>query len=456
METITGGVKPCCLGGFIEKGTPAGSEIKLGTFNCYVARANESGKPTENAVLLITDVFGWKLPNARFVADTYASEGLDCYIPDLHDEDSISPQVAEILTETPTTYYARFQSILSIISLIPQMIAWMPRHNVKATLPLLDAVLKELRETIGIKKLAAVGFCWGGKYSVLLGGGENPKVEAVGAIHPSMIDYPKEVQELKVPTTFHVSESDPFFKPSQVPEIEKILSERVSKSEVKMYPGTSHGFSLRGNMAEPNVKKARDDCHSSTIEFFKSGTPTGTEMKLGPIDCYVARAHHSGVSTESAVLLLSDVFGRSLDQKTNIILRKIAALLLKVSLIPKAVAWYPAHEVNPTFVNLDIVLKELWENFGVKKSAVVGFCWGGRLAPKVEVVAAINPSRIKYPKEIQDLMVPSAFHLSEHDLKFKPTQVPEIKKMFKEKVNDSEVTFYPGTSRGSALRGNLD
>jgi dienelactone hydrolase len=40
-------------------------------------------------LVIITDVFGWELPNARLMADSYAKNGVTCYVPDLHQGDSL-------------------------------------------------------------------------------------------------------------------------------------------------------------------------------------------------------------------------------------------------------------------------------------------------------------------------------------------------------------------------------
>lgn len=68
----------CCKSGFKWNGAPTGKEATLAGNKCYVTGDNKDA-----AVLLISDVFGWTLPNARLLADHYAKEAnVTAYLPD--------------------------------------------------------------------------------------------------------------------------------------------------------------------------------------------------------------------------------------------------------------------------------------------------------------------------------------------------------------------------------------
>ena len=72
-----------CCGGFLDKGSPLGEEAKIAGIDCYVTNQSPSNKE-ESVVILATDVFGYKLPNARLIADAFSKElGVKCIIPDL-------------------------------------------------------------------------------------------------------------------------------------------------------------------------------------------------------------------------------------------------------------------------------------------------------------------------------------------------------------------------------------
>jgi dienelactone hydrolase len=68
-----------CKSGFKWNGQTVGKEAKLNNVNAYV-----TGDSKDAAILIITDVFGWTLPNVRLVADHYAQEAnATVYVPDL-------------------------------------------------------------------------------------------------------------------------------------------------------------------------------------------------------------------------------------------------------------------------------------------------------------------------------------------------------------------------------------
>ena len=72
-------LSPCCATGFAWNGTPKGKETTLAGIKAYV-----TGDDKDAAVLIIHDVFGWTLNNARLLADHYAEEaGATVYLPDL-------------------------------------------------------------------------------------------------------------------------------------------------------------------------------------------------------------------------------------------------------------------------------------------------------------------------------------------------------------------------------------
>ncbi|KAJ3119269.1 hypothetical protein HK098_005622 [Nowakowskiella sp. JEL0407] len=517
METVTGGLSACCVTGFLDRGVPAGTETKLGSLDCYLARANPSSEtPSENAILMLSDAFGWKLNNARLVADAYANEGFDCYLPDFHSGSSISTELLSTSTGS-SSLFSSVQLVFKYVKAMPSLLSWLPAHNPEVTFPLLDIALTELREKIGVKKLAAFGYCWGGRYAILLGGA-NPKVEAVVAFHPSLVQFPKDVEEIKVPSSFQLAESDVFFSSARVSQTETILKTNLEKYEVVLYKGTSHGFSMRGNEMYELIKKARDDAHARAITFIKSGVPTGIETKLGSLDCYIARASpSSNTPSENAILMISDAFGWKLNnarlvadayanegfdcylpdfhsgtsisvelmsnltgsssfmEKTNFVLKYVKA-------IPTLIAWMPKHSPKITCALLDLAITELRENIGVKKLVAFGYCWGGRYAiilggqnveffdflsielinvcvifhgqAKVDAISVFHPSMVAFPKEVEAIKVPCSFQLAESDMYFSFARISQTKTILKTNLEKYEVVVYKETSHGFSMRGN--
>jgi dienelactone hydrolase len=63
---------------------------------------------------------------------------------------------------------------------------WIAKHGVDAVDPVITSTIKAMRENYGVKKIGAVGYCFGGRYVVrFLGKGKG--LDAGFAAHPSMV-----------------------------------------------------------------------------------------------------------------------------------------------------------------------------------------------------------------------------------------------------------------------------
>lgn len=85
--------KICCLTGYLFSGKATGFEATIAGFKTYVA---SPAQPTTKCVLLITDVFGYTLPNTRILADKYAAAGFLAIIPDFLGSDAVAPDAADV------------------------------------------------------------------------------------------------------------------------------------------------------------------------------------------------------------------------------------------------------------------------------------------------------------------------------------------------------------------------
>lgn len=62
---------PCDLGDKLEYGGQ-GQEIQIEHIKVYVVKPSSA---SNKAVIVIQDIFGWQLPNTRYMADMLASNG---------------------------------------------------------------------------------------------------------------------------------------------------------------------------------------------------------------------------------------------------------------------------------------------------------------------------------------------------------------------------------------------
>ena len=71
-----------CVTGTLHGGTPTGTVTTLHGLPVYVAEP-PSGVP-KAIIVILSDAFGWELPNTRVLADSYAKKGnFRVYVPEV-------------------------------------------------------------------------------------------------------------------------------------------------------------------------------------------------------------------------------------------------------------------------------------------------------------------------------------------------------------------------------------
>ena len=69
-----------CFSGSVVSDTPTGTVSTVHGLPTYVTRPDG---PPKGLIVYIPDLFGWELPNARLLADNYATKsGFVVYLPD--------------------------------------------------------------------------------------------------------------------------------------------------------------------------------------------------------------------------------------------------------------------------------------------------------------------------------------------------------------------------------------
>ena len=155
----------CCATAFRHEGTPIGETKKVGGGECpiYIPGLSpgskrgltrsvdtyivypKNNKTPEKAVIFLTDIFGI-YNNSQLLADEFANNGYLTVIPDLFQGDAITHEAMEAgKVELPS---------------------WIKNHQPQHVDPIVEATIKYVREELGVKKVGAVGYCFGGKVSL--------------------------------------------------------------------------------------------------------------------------------------------------------------------------------------------------------------------------------------------------------------------------------------------------
>lgn len=79
---------------------------------------------------------------------------------------------------------------------------------------------------------------------------------------------PAAIEAIKVPTLWICAEIDHAFPPTARKTTQEILERRGMKSTFKDYPGTEHGFAVRGDEKNETIQKAKLDALEAAIVFF--------------------------------------------------------------------------------------------------------------------------------------------------------------------------------------------
>ncbi|GAA6051561.1 hypothetical protein JCM3770_003472 [Rhodotorula araucariae] len=239
----------CCISGYKHDGTPVGKIEQVAGVRTYVTLP-QGDYDKDKALLFLTDIFGVdSLPNGLLLADSFAANGFATYMPDYLNGDPV-PQAA----------YKSGEFDLG---------TWFGSHGADATRPPVDKVLAQLRSQ-GVKRVAAIGFCFGGRYvaDLVLDDAVNVGIVA----HPSLLKVPDDIEALaKKDTPFlwnHATE-DVMFNKDQQKLASEILKGKDAHKEIH-WEGATHGFAIRGDPTDPQARQLADGAFEESVKFLKA------------------------------------------------------------------------------------------------------------------------------------------------------------------------------------------
>ncbi|KAI4641129.1 hypothetical protein J4E93_008007 [Alternaria ventricosa] len=233
-----------CKTGFKWGAESVGKEAKLDNIDCYVTGDNKDA-----AILIITDIFGWTLPNIRILADHYAKEAnATVYVPDVFGGEVVDPDAMSDPEKAKNF----------------DVMAFIGRNNKEIRYPEIKQHAQTLKSQY--KKVAAIGFCYGG-WAVFKLGADPSLVDAISTAHPSMLEK-SEIENVKVPVQVLSPENDQMY----TEELKKATLETLPKTGVQWeyiyFPGLNHGFAARGNPNDQKQKDGLERAKRNAVNFF--------------------------------------------------------------------------------------------------------------------------------------------------------------------------------------------
>ncbi|KAK9288178.1 hypothetical protein L1049_016627 [Liquidambar formosana] len=211
---------------------------ELGGLQTYITGPQDS----KLAVLVISDAYGYEAPNLRKLADKVAAAGFLVVVPDFLYGDPFDPP------------YPNFN---------PE--AWLKAHDTDKGCEDAKPVIAALKSK-GVSAIGAAGFCWGGMVGVKLASSED--IQAAVLLHPGPITV-DEINNVKIPLAILGAEIDNYSPPEQLKQLGEILSGKSNvDSFVKIFPGVSHGWTMRYNIEDESAVKSAEEAHCDMLNWF--------------------------------------------------------------------------------------------------------------------------------------------------------------------------------------------
>ncbi|WZH48794.1 Alpha/Beta hydrolase protein [Fusarium acuminatum] len=234
--------------GDVEYQRLKGTEIKYQGLTLYVSKPHPSlgyKKPgTRTGVLLLTDVYGLKLRENRELADNFAKQGFITVAPDLFNG---NPAPSE---DTPGFNITEF----------------LAKYPPKVTDPVVAKAIKYLRKELKVQKVAASGYCYGGRY-VFRSLDKNGGVDVGFTAHPSLLAT-DEIKAVTKPVSIAGAAQDEIFPQPRQAETDAILTKIGKPFTSVLYSGTNHGFAVRANTSNPQQVFAKEEAFYQAVRFF--------------------------------------------------------------------------------------------------------------------------------------------------------------------------------------------
>eukprot|EP00906_Rhabdomonas_costata_P030822 RCo043594 len=246
---------PCCPPGSIGRASEyvgAKGSMTKWTLNGREVEVYISGEPAAKvAVLGIVDVFSIHEGRAKGAMDFFASKGFFTALPDFHFSD-------------PVVDFSKFGE-------------WLKKHDINEVVAMVQDAVAQLKAK-GAQKIFTVGFCWGVwvQFSAAKAG---VKVDGQIGCHPSIRleemyfqRSPMELgKKLNSPVLIMAAGNDPDnVKPGG--DLQKIVGAMpgLEKSKFLDFAEMDHGWTIRGDVSDPKVKRDVDAALGAAVEFISS------------------------------------------------------------------------------------------------------------------------------------------------------------------------------------------
>ena len=209
----------------------------------YLALPETGGGP---GVMVVQEWWGL-VPQIKGVCDRLAAEGFVALAPDLFRgeiaEHTEMDKASRLMTELPMDRAAR---------------------DMGGAVSHLLGMGSCTSSSVGV-----MGFCMGGMLSFLVAANEGDRVGAIAPYYGAPLDGSVDWSGFTAKVSGHFAETDDFFPPDAVKQLEGELRGRGLTVELQVHPGTGHGFTNEENPLGNYEPELSASCFSETVAFLR-------------------------------------------------------------------------------------------------------------------------------------------------------------------------------------------
>jgi dienelactone hydrolase len=272
---------PQCFTGHVNPGTPTGRWEAVHGLRTYIADPPNGKNPT-GIIVIISDAFGVDFVNNQILADHYASAGdYLVYLPDFMNGTAAPVRsmtnMAHLWDENESWLYTPYYFIATVLDFAP----FLYRNRFGVCWPRVTAFFRDLQQHKDASlPVGVAGFCWGGLHTIKLSHDNTETKTADGraladaffTAHPSSVEVPKDIENVRRPLSIAIGDEDSVMAIKQVRQVQEILAGNDTvDTDVVIYPGAKHGFSVRSSRAKPDSKETRqaEEAEQQAVAWFK-------------------------------------------------------------------------------------------------------------------------------------------------------------------------------------------
>jgi dienelactone hydrolase len=239
----------CCTVGVKHEGEPTGKMVKIASnIDAYLATPSGDNAHKDKAILYLPDILGiWQ--NAQLIADQYAANGYTTLLVDLFNGDPV-----------PVNEFGK----IDVMKWLAEGSDGKNPHTKEVVDGIVEAAIKHMKEEMGIKKIGAVGYCFGAKYVVRH---YKDGIDVGFVAHPSFVDE-DELAAITGPLSIAAAETDSIFPAEKRHKSEEILQKVGQPYQVVLYSQTSHGFAVRCDLSVRAQKWAKEQAFNQAVQWF--------------------------------------------------------------------------------------------------------------------------------------------------------------------------------------------